>query len=107
MLVILEVLFNFRDYKIIEALFSVTDSTRADIVVVKGSLRDRAMVTLKYQESTLVLTYTVYHHQGGYLALLYTRTCSYGGSSIVYTSQSDIFEAILFLMFTRFVLLTS
>lgn len=41
-----------------------TESSRPEIVVIKGSLRDKAVVTLRILNSVLVLTYIVHHHPG-------------------------------------------
>ena len=44
---------------------TVLESSRPEVIVIKGHIRDKAVVTLKFQSgSTLVLTYIVYHHPG-------------------------------------------
>ncbi|XP_063675367.1 alpha-mannosidase 2x-like [Bolinopsis microptera] len=41
------------------------ESSRPEFIVIKGPIRDKAVVTLKFLSgSTLVLTYIVYHHPG-------------------------------------------
>ncbi|KAL5259635.1 hypothetical protein ACHWQZ_G009923 [Mnemiopsis leidyi] len=50
----------------------LTDSSRPEIIVTRGPIRDKAVVTLKFLSSTMVLTYIVNHHvgiEGGYVEL--------------------------------------
>ena len=50
----------------------LTDSTRPEIIVTKGPVRDKAVITLKFLSSNMVLTYIVNHHvgiEGGFIEL--------------------------------------